>query len=150
MNLILGCGPHKVAEKNDVLVDIRPFPNVHVVHDLNVRPWPWKDNEATHIQAIHVVEHLHCLLIPFMDEAWRVLRPGGSLYLETPLAGVDPDLEFGDPTHVRCYRVHSFANYLSLEGAERFGYTTRAWNFFYLHHRQQDNILVVHAYPLKH
>lgn len=147
--LILGCGPRHVRQPGEILLDIREFPGVEVVWDLDRHPWPFDDNSMTGVVAVHVVEHLKTLLLPFMDEAWRILRPGGSLYLETPLAGANVDLEMCDPTHVRCYRIHSFVNYFSLEGVEKFGYTDRAWNFFHLQHRKTDDSLVVHAYPIK-
>jgi hypothetical protein len=82
-----------------------------------------------------------------MDESWRVLQPGGSLLIKTPLAGADPDLEWADPTHKRCYRIHTFVNYFSPEGVKSFGYTTKAWNFFHLNADQ--SVITVHAYPLK-
>lgn len=144
--LILGCGPRHVKLEDEVLVDIRPFPNVDIVWDLN-KPWEFaKDRSFVHASAVHVVEHLDSLL-HFMDEAWRVLIPGGSLYIETPLAGGDVDLEWADPTHKRCYRIHSFVNYFGPEGVERFGYTDKAWNLFHLAVR--DSVLVLHAYPMK-
>ena len=144
--LILGPGPRWQKQQGDIFCDIRPFDNVDVVHDLNKIPWPWPENSFVHVSAVHLVEHLHSLL-DFMNECHRVLQPGGSLYLETPLAGVNPDLEFADPTHVRCYRIHTFANYFSPEGVETFGYTDKAWNFFVL--RVQGDCIVVHAYPIK-
>lgn len=144
--LIPGCGKHHPRKPNEVTCDIRHFPNVDVVHDLNVVPWPWPDNTFDGIYAAHVVEHLQSLL-NFMNEAWRVLQPGGSLYISTPLAGGDLDLEFADPTHVRCYRIHTFVNYFSPEGVNRFGYTDRAWNIFHL--KVEDNCIILHAYPMK-
>lgn len=144
--LILGAGKHWVKEKGDTFVDIRNFDNVDTIWDLNITPWPFPDSAYDHVSACHLVEHLKDL-ISFMDECHRVLTPGGSLYLTTPLAGVNPDLEFSDPTHVRCYRVHTFVNYFSLEGIQQFGYTDKAWNFFVL--RVCNDILEVHAYPIK-
>jgi SAM-dependent methyltransferase len=145
--LILGCGPRHPKQLGEVLLDIRKFPGVDYVHDLNRYPWPFTDNQFESVCAVHVVEHLYTKLLPFMDECWRILKPGGSLYLETPLAGADVDLEWADPTHERCYRLHSFANYFTLEGVERFGYTDRAWNFFVL--AEVEKFIKVHAYPLK-
>lgn len=148
--LILGCGPHHQKQKGEILSDIRPFPNVDVVHDLNVFPWPWDFATMDRIIAIHVVEHLYCQLIPFMNQCWRILKPGGSVYIETPMAGVDVDLEWADPTHVRCYRPHSFYNYLTPEGIERFGYTDKAWAPAFCGARRQDPAtLVIHAFPIK-
>lgn len=144
--LILGPGPRWEKKEGDVFCDIRQFGNIDVVHDLNKCPWPWPDKTFVHASAVHVVEHLNSL-IDFMNEAHRVLKPGGSLYIETPLAGVNPDLEFADPTHVRCYRIHSFANYFTLEGIEAFGYTDKAWNIHVL--RVQNDCIVFHGYPIK-
>jgi predicted SAM-dependent methyltransferase len=144
--LICGPGPRWEKKERDVFIDICPFENVDVVHDLNKTPWPFESNQFIHVSAVHVVEHLNSLL-DFMNEVWRVLKPGGSLYIETPLAGVNPDLEFSDPTHVRCYRIHSFANYFTPEGVATFGYTDKAWNFHVL--RVQNDCIIVHGYPIK-
>lgn len=148
--LVLGCGPHHKPNSEECLVDIRRFPNVDVVHDLNVLPWPFPDESYYGIVGQHIVEHLQCQLVPFMDECWRILKPGGSLYLETPRADGDARLCWDDPTHVRCYTAHSFINYLSPEGVARFGYTSRAWNFVHLQPLPANvDILVVHAFPIK-
>lgn len=144
--LILGSGPHWPKHPGDVFVDIRPFENVDVVHDLNKTPWPFEENSYDEISAIHVVEHLQSLL-DFMNEAHRILKPGGSLYIETPCAGMDPDLEFADPTHVRCYRKHSFINYFSRAGIAKFGYTDRAWCIMHL--EVKDNCIIFHGQPIK-
>ncbi len=144
--LILGCGKKHAKAGDELLCDRIKFDNVDVVHDLNVVPWPWQNNQFTRVSACHLIEHLDDL-VSFMDECWRILQPGGSLFLTTPLAGVNPDLEWADPTHRRCYRIHTFANYFSPEGVLAFGYTQRAWNFFVL--RVEGDCIVVHAYPLK-
>lgn len=143
--LILGPGPRWVKEPVDTFCDIRQFGNIDVVHDLN-KPWPFESDKYQHVSAVHLIEHLDSLL-HFMNEAHRVLAPGGSLYIETPLAGGDADLEFADPTHKRCYRIHTFVNYFSPEGVDKFQYTDRAWNFFHL--QVKDNCIFVHAYPIK-
>lgn len=144
--LVLGAGPRYLKQKDEYLVDIRPFENVDAVYDLNKVPWPWDARFFIHVSAVHVVEHLHSL-VNFMNECWRVLQPGGSLYLETPLAGANPDLEYADPEHIRCYRIHTFVNYFSLEGIERFGYTDKPWNFFHL--KVVNDCIILHAYPIK-
>jgi predicted SAM-dependent methyltransferase len=144
--LILGPGKHWPKQENDCFCDIRPFEGVDVVHDLNIYPWPFNDRQFIHVSAVHVVEHLDSLL-DFMNECHRVLIPGGSLYIETPLAGADPDLQFCDPTHIRCYRLHTFANYFTPEGIERFGYTDKAWAPVKL--AVENNCIIFHGYPIK-
>jgi SAM-dependent methyltransferase len=144
--LILGPGKHWKKEVGDTFLDIRPFENVDVVHDLNERPWPFEDGAFLHVSAIHVIEHLKDL-ISFMDEAWRVLEQGGTLYIETPEAGGDIDLTHCDPTHVRCYRKHTFWNYFTKEGIEKFGYTDKPWAIAKC--EVENNCIIFHGMPIK-
>lgn len=147
--LILGPGKHWPKEDGDIFLDVRKFENVDFVHDLNELPWPVPENLFDHVSAIHLVEHLKDL-VTFMDETWRILKVGGSLYIETPLAGGDPDLEFCDPTHVRCYRPHTFINYFTREGIHQFGYTDKPWSIMYIGvHKNNPNVLVFHGMPIK-
>src|SRR5688500_401202 len=44
---------------------------------------PWADRSFDRITCMHVVEHLQNPR-HLISEAWRVLKPGGSLYIETP------------------------------------------------------------------
>ena len=57
------------------------------------------------VSAFHVVEHLPFeRLLELVDEAWRVLKPGGLLLLETPNARnllVTGGDFYRDPTHLR-------------------------------------------------
>jgi SAM-dependent methyltransferase len=150
--LICGCGQNYVKNDptyEDVTLDLRPFAGVDVVHDLNKTPWPFADNSFAHVSALHVVEHLETRLLPFMDEAHRVLQKGGSLYIETPYGGPGADLQlaWADPTHVRCYTEYSFANYFSLEGVHRWGYTDKAWCFIKL--AVENSVLIFHGMPIK-
>lgn len=122
--LILGAGKHQRVE-GATHVDIIPFEGIDVVTDLN-DAWPFKDDSYTHVSAVHVIEHLFSL-VDFMNEAWRVLQKGGTLYCITPYAGIDNDLCWSDPTHVRFYTKWSIINYFTLDGIERFGYTDKPW-----------------------
>lgn len=143
--LVLGAGIGWNKQSNQTLVDILPVEGIDVVTDLN-KKWPFKDNSFDSIVAIHLIEHLKDLL-HFMSEAHRVLKTGGTLYIETPIAGEDPDLEFADPTHVRCYRPHTFINYFTIEGIAKFGYTDKCWGS--LHIEKKDSIMVIHLMPIK-
>jgi SAM-dependent methyltransferase len=146
MRLICGAGKnYKKERQNDVTLDIRKFEGIDVVADLN-EPWPFDECEFTHVSALHVVEHLDSLL-HFMDEAWRVLTKGGSLYIETPLAGGDADLEFSDPTHVRCYTVHTWINYFTPEGVHNFYYTDKEWAILF--QKVEKSIIKIHLTPIK-
>lgn len=144
--LILGAGQFWRKSIDTYQVDIIPFKNIDQVVDLNETPWPLPDNTFLHINASHLIEHLKDLKA-FMNECHRILVPGGTLYIETPIAGEDPDLEFADPTHVRCYRPHTFINYMTIEGEGKFKYGFKCWGS--LHIETKDSIMRIHAMPIK-
>lgn len=62
-----------------------------------------EDASRSALTAFHVVEHLpFAVLVSFLDEALRVLIPGGSLILETPnpeTIRVGATTFYNDPTH---------------------------------------------------
>lgn len=145
MQLILGAGKLQRLP-GAVHLDLHPFGGIDIVHDLNQLPWPFKDNTFTHVSAIHLVEHLQNL-IQFMNECHRILKPGCSVYIETPEAGSDWDLTNCDPTHVRCFRLYTWHNYFSPEGLERFGYTDRPWCM--LKTIAENGIITIHASTIK-
>lgn len=123
--LILGAGKHMRVPNADHL-DIYPFEGISIVHDLNTSPWPIPDNAYDHLNATHLIEHLDSLVL-FMDECWRILAPGGSLYVISPYAGENAILEWSDPTHKRLYTKWSIINYFTPQGIQQFGYTHRPW-----------------------
>jgi SAM-dependent methyltransferase len=81
--------------------------------DFDRDPLPWPDGSFDRITCMHVVEHLKDPA-HLINEAFRLLSPGGSLYIETP-APHTVGLEsakgeargrvtvnfFDDPTHIR-------------------------------------------------
>ena len=102
--VVLGCGNRLVAPSGpewDVIHHDRRAhrPEVAVVHDLDVRPWPWADSSVDAIVARAVFEHLHIGLEESMAECWRILRPGGVLTGTMPKWGTEK--AHGDPTHRR-------------------------------------------------
>lgn len=50
-----------------------------------LEPWPWEDGSADMVVFHHVLEHFGCgEATPAIQEAWRVLAPGGSLLVFVP------------------------------------------------------------------
>jgi hypothetical protein len=72
-------------------------------------PWPCADNEATALRASHVMEHIPAgqPRIDVMNEAWRVLRPGGEFEIIVPLM-TGSWHAIADPTHVSFWAEESF------------------------------------------
>ena len=96
MRLNLGCGSTPI--ENGINCDIVAHsPYVDVVWDLNNMPWPWKDEEFDGIIAKAVLEHLHWTLVESVNECWRILKPGGYLFLKVP--AWNHKVSYQDPTH---------------------------------------------------
>lgn len=79
---------------------------IDVAHDLEVFPWPWADASAEGIIAYDVMEHLHCDVVVWLDECWRILAPGGLLELRLP--NWNGENTWRDPTHYRPFHKDSF------------------------------------------
>lgn len=88
-----------------VNADIRPGAGIDVVFDAN-DPWPFAADSFGMVTAKGVIEHLSAGLIPFMDQAWRVLENDGYLWASVP----SPTFThlWDDPTHIRPYTPNSF------------------------------------------
>lgn len=70
--------------------------------------WPFEDNSVGVLRAYHIFEHLPDP-IHTMNEAYRVLAPGGWLFIEVP--STDGRGAFQDPTHCSFWNYNSFAYY---------------------------------------
>jgi SAM-dependent methyltransferase len=66
-----------------VNVDLSPAAKPDVVHDLDVVPYPFADDEFDLVEADHCLEHL---LDPFaaMREVHRLTRNGGAVHIRVP------------------------------------------------------------------
>ena len=78
MKLDLGCCDSRL--EGFLSVDI--VPPADVLCDLNER-WPWDESSVGDIRAHDIIEHLPDK-IHTMNEAYRVLVPGGRLDIEIP------------------------------------------------------------------
>lgn len=117
--LDLACG--QAPREGFTGVDLHGDPELRV--DLLRFPWPWGDDTVDELHCSHFVEHIphwrpwfpddNDGLNLFMDECWRVLKPGGTLQIIHPFGQSARALQ--DPTHER-YIV-----------AETWWYYSRAW-----------------------
>lgn len=93
--LDLACGGAKA--EGFVGVDIAQVEGVDVVHDLTVAPWPFEDNSIDEARCHHFFEHLEPhQRVTFMNELYRVLKPGAGCIMVTP-RGFDRQVQ--DFTH---------------------------------------------------
>jgi len=66
-------------------VDVSPESGAEVVHDLTAAPWPFGDDSVDEARSTHFLEHLTGpQRVAFMDELWRVLKPGAECQIVVP------------------------------------------------------------------
>ena len=104
--LELGCGncPNPGADVHHNIVAHAEY--VDIAHDLDVRPWPWKDEEFSKIISTEVFEHLRSDIVDWLGECWRILEPRGLLLIQVPHAG--SWTAWADPTHRRAFHDITF------------------------------------------
>lgn len=108
MKLNLGCGNKKIDDF--INVDKYQLFKPDVVCDLELCPWPFKDNSIDIIIAHHVMEHLGQTAHQFMDilaELYRICKPDATMEIFVP-----HPYHFtftGDPTHVRVITPEQFS-----------------------------------------
>lgn len=96
--------PGREAWTDLVTLDLDPQAKPDVVHDLDVLPYPFDDNQFDEIHASEVLEHCgrqgdwRFFLAQFA-EFWRILKPGGVLCASCPSA--TSRWAWGDPGHTR-------------------------------------------------
>jgi ubiquinone/menaquinone biosynthesis C-methylase UbiE len=90
-------------------------------------PWPTGDNTVHAIRASHVMEHIPAgqERIDVMNEAHRVLKPGGVFEIIVPLM-VGTWHAIADPTHVSYWCKESFHYFDGLFAANA-DYGIRLW-----------------------
>lgn len=90
-------------------------------------PWPAADNSIDAIRASHVMEHIPAgePRIAVMNEAHRVLKPGGVFEIIVPLM-VGTWHAIADPTHVSFWVKESFHYFDGLFAANA-DYGIRLW-----------------------
>jgi len=77
-------------------LDVSPHTQADIIHDLNVFPYPFADNEWDEIICRHVLEHLTDFLRS-LEELYRITKPNGVIKIWTP--HYSSVFSFTDPTH---------------------------------------------------
>ncbi len=103
LRIDLACGQHK--RPNFVGVDIAKTDAVEVVHDLNVYPYPFKDNSVFEIYCGHFIEHVADIK-KFMEECYRILNNQAVMLILAPYYSAVGAVQ--DFTHVRSISEMTF------------------------------------------
>jgi SAM-dependent methyltransferase len=126
--LNIGCGNRIV--KGAIHLDLTKHrPEVDMVHDLNILPWPFEDASFDKIIALAVLEHLDIDLVKSLNECHRILRPGGQVVLKLPLqSGFNA---YDDPTHRWFFTLKSLDQFCpgTKRGKDYSFYTTLKWKY---------------------
>ncbi len=101
--LDVGCGDRK---KSGYLgMDIVSIPNVDIIHDMNIIPWPFENNIFEEIIFDDVLEHSKNLL-KILSEVYRVSANGATIKISLP--HYSSDNMYSDPTHTTFFSSRSF------------------------------------------
>jgi len=113
MKLNLGAGPKRRHKEGYVNVDI--LPDADAVVDLGKESWPWVSDSVDRIEADNLAEHFdNDEFLHFMNEAHRVLKPGGKFWVRVPDALNWFEGAFADPTHKRFFCWPRSFDYLNV------------------------------------
>jgi ubiquinone/menaquinone biosynthesis C-methylase UbiE len=108
---------------------VKHRPEIEVVHDLNVLPWPFEDKSFDKIVALAVLEHLDIDLVASLNECHRILEPGGQLVIKLPLHRAYN--AYDDPTHRWLFSLRSLDQFCpeTERGKAYAFYTPHKWRF---------------------
>lgn len=139
--LDLGCGKKK--RPGSIGVDWSDRHDADVVHDLNIFPYPFADNEIDKIFLDNVLEHLNEPM-QVMQEIHRISKANGTVkvivpYFRSVWASIDPthktfftvdSFAYYDPSHIICQRYDYVDTRFKVEGKvfnETFPTPIRHW-----------------------
>lgn len=143
IRLDIGCGANK--QDGFVGLDIRPLDNVDIIWDFEELPWPLPDESVLVAMASHVVEHINPHkfgFVRFMDEVWRILKPGGEFAIATPHGSSQGYLQ--DPTHCNPCNEATWAYFDPEHQSGLYNiYQPKPWRIKYLTWNPAANIEVI-------
>ena len=102
--LDVGCGDARDARAT-CGIDMRSYPGVDVVHDLERFPWPLEESRFDRIILRDAIEHFEDV-VRTMEELHRIAKPGGRIEIWTPHFA-HPN-SFHDPTHKHHFSFGTF------------------------------------------
>jgi predicted SAM-dependent methyltransferase len=81
IKLNLGCGND--IKNGYINLDLIKSKGIDVVHNLNIYPYPFKENSFDEIYSSHIIEHLDNPS-KFIEELWRISKNKGKIIIKTP------------------------------------------------------------------
>ena len=105
--LNFGCG--RDIRAGYVNMDLFPLEGVDVVHDFEMPPYPFRDDQFAEIYCSHVLEHM-ADLVKVMEELGRIGRDGCLIKVMVPYFSSPANAL--DPTHKRQFNWHTFDHFV--------------------------------------
>ena len=105
MKKILNLGSGVDYKQGWVNLDYNSRYSPDIIHNLDVLPYPFKDNEFDGIYCSHILAHVTDLH-KTLKELHRILKPGGTIKIRTPHFS-NPH-NFTDPTVKRYFSWNTF------------------------------------------
>jgi len=115
---ILDLGGIKEYKENDDIVTINIEGLSDIEHNLNTFPYPFDDGYFDEVRIFHVLEHLKSPL-KVMEEAWRILKPNGTVKIKVPWWKNFSIFE--NPFHLHEFKENWFRNLTHDAGIYRVG-----------------------------
>jgi len=87
--LDIGGGMNKKDHSGVLCIDNRDRPETDILWNLEVFPWPILHSSVSMAVATGVVSHINPAngtFVKFMNEIWRIMKPGGELLVSVPYA----------------------------------------------------------------
>jgi predicted SAM-dependent methyltransferase len=119
----VGCGSRKRV--GFVGMDLIALPNVDIVHDMNLAPWPIDNDVVEEIIFDDVLEHSKDFLT-ILSEVYRVAKSGCVVKISVP--HFSSDNMYTDPTHTTFFSKRSF-NYFDKSLKHKHGFYLNSVNF---------------------
>ena len=111
IKLNLGGGKKKIP--GFLNVDLVKTSQTDVVHDLNIFPWPFKDNTFKRIKSMYVLELLDDF-IKAVEEIWRVGRNNALIEVASPLF---PNMRSAQDPLTKKFMTYNSFDYFDVENS---------------------------------
>jgi hypothetical protein len=83
MKINLGSHNKRIAGYTNI--DAQQLPNVDIVHDLTIAPWPIDTESVEEILTHEFLEHIEFRKLPIiLSECYRILKDGGKIRIQVP------------------------------------------------------------------